>query len=96
MKQDICLGELTGAGVSDRICRREEEATNGCYDGIHGHCAAGFAEAAVCGGAEKGGGVPGDLVLLRYFSTDAADVAGLRAAGRVWVCGCGAGDLPAD
>jgi hypothetical protein len=42
------------------------------------------------------GGVSGDLVLLGYFSTDAADVADLRSAGGVWIC-CGrAGDLPED
>src|SRR5882762_10620805 len=83
----------------NRICREsgeQRETTNGGNNRIYGHCAGRFADADVCGGAKSGGGVSGDLVLLRYFSIDAAHAADLRAAGGVWICGGGAGDLPAD
>src|SRR6266436_1510087 len=87
------------SGGPDRIggedMRRKGEQ-NDRHDGIRGHCAGGVADADVCGGAEGGGAISGDLVLLGYFSTDAADAADLRAAGGVWICGGGAGDLQAD
>src|SRR6266436_1605237 len=90
-KTKTCADQwLTSPCPSARISR---EQANGRQYRTRGHFFAGFADANVRCRTRGRGSISRPMVLFRYFSAHSATVAHLRAAGRVRICCCCAGNL---